>query len=119
MPMPNWLQERSEKPWSRIRWSGSRWIGGTRLSFCARRICNKGRTDLPVFVLLDLNIPKIGGLKVLESIRADPRTRHLPVIVLTSSGEERDRLGAYNQFANSYVIKPLDYDQFVVGDAAA
>jgi len=69
--------------------------------------------DLPMFVLLDLNIPKIGGLKVLEAIRADARTRHLPVIVLTSSGEERDRLGAYNHFANSYVIKPLDYDQFV------
>ena len=69
--------------------------------------------DLPVFVLLDLNIPKISGLKVLEAIRADARTRHLPVIILTSSGEERDRLGAYSHFANSYVIKPLDYDQFV------
>jgi two-component system, response regulator len=66
-----------------------------------------------VFVLLDLNIPKISGLKVLEAIRADARTRHLPVIILTSSGEERDRLGTYNHFANSYVIKPLDYDQFV------
>jgi two-component system, response regulator len=69
--------------------------------------------DLPVFVVLDLNIPKISGLKVLEAIREDERTRHLPVIILTSSGEERDRLGAYNHFANSYVIKPLDYDQFV------
>jgi two-component system response regulator len=69
--------------------------------------------DLPVFVLLDLNVPKISGLKVLEAIRADARTKHLPVIILTSSGEERDRLGAYNHFANSYVIKPLDYDQFV------
>jgi two-component system, response regulator len=69
--------------------------------------------DLPVFVLLDLDIPKISGLKVLEAIRADARTRHLPVIVLTSSGEERDRLGAYNHFANSYVVKPLNYDQFV------
>jgi two-component system, response regulator len=69
--------------------------------------------DLPLFVLLDLNIPKISGLKVLEAIRADPRIRHLPVIILTSSGEERDRLGAYKHFANSYVIKPLDYDQFV------
>jgi two-component system, response regulator len=55
--------------------------------------------DLPVFVLLDLNIPKISGLKVLEAIRADARTRHMPVIVLTSSGEQRDRLGAYNHFA--------------------
>jgi two-component system, response regulator len=69
--------------------------------------------DLPVFVLLDLNIPKISGLEVLEAIRSDESTRHLPVIILTSSGEERDRLGAYKHFANSYVIKPLDYDQFV------
>src|ERR1700677_4055202 len=69
--------------------------------------------DLPVFVLLDLNIPKISGLKVLKAIREDESIRHLPVIVLTSSGEERDRLGAYKHFANSYVIKPLDYDQFV------
>ena len=69
--------------------------------------------DLPVFVLLDLNIPKINGLKVLEAIREDESIRHLPVIILTSSGEERDRLGAYNHFANSYVIKPLDYDQFI------
>jgi two-component system response regulator len=70
-------------------------------------------TDLPVSVLLDLNIPKINGLKVLETIREDESIRHLPVIILTSSGEERDRLGAYSHFANSYVIKPLDYDQFV------
>ena len=68
---------------------------------------------LPVFVLLDLNIPKINGLKVLQAIRADERTKRLPVIVLTSSGEEKDRLGAYDHFANSYVVKPLDYDQFI------
>jgi two-component system response regulator len=69
--------------------------------------------DLPVFILLDLNIPKINGLKVLAAIREDQSISHLPVIILTSSGEERDRLGAYKHFANSYVIKPLDYDQFV------
>jgi two-component system, response regulator len=69
--------------------------------------------DVPVFVLLDLNIPKLSGLEVLKAIREDVSIRHLPVIILTSSGEERDRLGAYNHFANSYVIKPLDYDQFV------
>ena len=69
--------------------------------------------DLPVFALLDLKIPKIGGLDVLKTIRADERTRHLPVIILTSSGEEKDRLDAYDRFANSYVVKPLDYDQFV------
>jgi two-component system, response regulator len=69
--------------------------------------------ELPAFVLLDLNLPKISGMKVLMAIREDEHTRHLPVIILTSSGEERDRLGAYNHFANSYVIKPIDYNQFV------
>lgn len=69
--------------------------------------------DLPAVTLLDLNIPKIPGLEVLKAIRADERTRHIPVVVLTSSNEERDRLGAYDCFANSYVIKPVDYDQFV------
>jgi two-component system response regulator len=69
--------------------------------------------DLPMFILLDLNIPKLSGLEVLEEIRANPGTRHLPVIILTSSGEEKDRLSAYGRFANSYIIKPLDYDKFV------
>jgi two-component system, response regulator len=68
---------------------------------------------MPVFVLLDLNIPKLSGHRVLEAIRHDERTRHLLVVILTSSGEERDRLAAYNQFANSYVVKPLDFDKFV------
>src|ERR1700733_15524719 len=67
--------------------------------------------DLPVFVLLDLNIPKISGLKVLEAIRENDQTRFLPVIIHTSSDEERDRLGAYKNYANSYVVKALDYDQ--------
>jgi two-component system, response regulator len=69
--------------------------------------------DLPMFVLLDLNIPKISGLNVLKAIPEDEHIKHLPVIILTSSGEEKDQLSAYNHFANSYVIKPLDYDQFV------
>jgi CheY-like chemotaxis protein len=69
--------------------------------------------DLPMFVLLDLNIPKISGLKVLEAIRENDQTRFLPVIIHTSSDEERDRLGAYKNYANSYVVKALDYDQFV------
>jgi two-component system response regulator len=69
--------------------------------------------DLPLFALLDLNIPKISGLSVLKAIREDERTKHLPVIILTSSSEEKDRLGAYNHFANSYIVKPLDFDRFV------
>jgi two-component system response regulator len=70
--------------------------------------------DLPVFVLLDLNIPKISGVEVLKAIRANELTMHLPVIILSSSAEERDRMGAYKHFANSYIVKPLDYDQFVL-----
>jgi two-component system, response regulator len=69
--------------------------------------------ELPAVTLLDINMPKISGLEVLEEIRADERTRHLPVVVLTSSNEDKDRLTAYTHFANSYVIKPVDYDQFV------
>jgi two-component system response regulator len=69
--------------------------------------------DLPAVALLDINMPKISGLDVLKTIRADERTRHLPVVILTSSNEEKDRINAYTNFANSYVIKPVDYDQFV------
>jgi two-component system, response regulator len=69
--------------------------------------------SLPVVVLLDLNLPKVSGLEVLKAIRDDQRTKHLPVVVLTSSNEDRDRLGAYDHFANSYVLKPVDYEKFV------
>jgi two-component system response regulator len=69
--------------------------------------------DLPAVTLLDINMPKLSGLDVLKAIRADERTRHLPVVVLTSSNEDIDRLSAYTNFANSYVVKPVDYDQFV------
>jgi two-component system, response regulator len=82
--------------------------------FAQGRYARRDARDLPIFVLLDLNIPKISGLKVLEEIRTDDRTRRLPVIVLTSSGEETDRLAACNHFANSYVVKPMDYDQFAI-----
>jgi two-component system response regulator len=73
----------------------------------------RGVRDLPAVMLLDLKLPKLSGLEVLEAIRADERTKHLPVVILTSSNEDKDRLSAYNHFANSYVIKPVDYDQFV------
>ena len=66
----------------------------------------------PQLVLLDINLPKINGLEVLKRIRADERTRTLPVVILTSSAEERDRFTAYDNFANSYIRKPVDFDQF-------
>lgn len=68
---------------------------------------------LPVVVLLDLKLPRVGGIEVLKSIRASDATKHLPVVVLTSSDEDRDRIEAYAHFANSYVRKPVDYDAFV------
>ncbi len=73
--------------------------------------------DLPAITLLDINMPKVSGLEVLKAIRGDERTRHLPVVILTSSNEDKDRLHAYEHFANSYVIKPVDYDQFVTAAA--
>jgi CheY-like chemotaxis protein len=67
---------------------------------------------LPQVVLLDLKLPKIDGLEVLRSLRADQRTRLLPVVILTSSNEEQDRLNGYGLGANSYVRKPVDFVQF-------
>jgi len=67
---------------------------------------------LPELVLLDLKMPKIDGLEVLKRIRADERTQFLPVVILTTSSEDQDRLNGYRLGANSYVRKPVDFVQF-------
>jgi|SRR5277367_62868 len=69
-------------------------------------------TVVPQVVLLDLKLPKLDGLSVLERLRADPRTKLLPVVLLTSSTEEEDMVKGYGLGANSYVRKPVDFDQF-------
>jgi two-component system response regulator len=69
-------------------------------------------TIQPVVVFLDINLPKINGLDVLKKLRNDPRTRRLPVVILTSSVEERDLLTGYDLGVNSYIRKPVDLDQF-------
>lgn len=76
--------------------------------------CYEGRDTgvLPQIVLLDLKLPKIDGLEVLRRIRADSRTKRLPVAVLTSSKEECDVIASYDLGANSYIRKPVDFDQF-------
>ena len=71
---------------------------------------------MPEVVLLDLNLPKIDGLGVLRRMRADQRTRRLPVVIMTSSNEERDIISSYDLGANSFVRKPVDFGQFL--DAA-
>lgn len=71
------------------------------------------QTPLPALVLLDLKLPRLDGIEVLRRIRAHERTRFLPVVVLTSSREERDLIETYELGVNSYVVKPVDFDQFV------
>lgn len=70
-------------------------------------------SHLPQVVLLDLNLPKVSGLEVLQKIRADERTRLLPIVVLTSSKEDKDVIESYRLGANSYVRKPVNFDEFI------
>jgi hypothetical protein len=70
-------------------------------------------TTIPVVILLDLKLPKFNGLEVLESIKTHPVFRTIPVVVLTSSAEDSDIKTAYNLGANSYIIKPVEFDKFI------
>lgn len=81
--------------------------------FAKGAYANRDPYDLPQVILLDLKLPKVDGLEVLRQIRAEPRTHMLPVVVLTSSREEQDMIQAYTIGVNSYVRKPVDFNQFV------
>lgn len=69
--------------------------------------------QIPVLILLDLQLPRVGGMEVLRRIRADSRTRRIPVVILTSSVEERDIAAAYDHGINSYIRKPVSFDEFI------
>jgi len=69
--------------------------------------------EQPQVVLLDLKLPRLDGLEVLQRLRADPRTRWLPVVILTTSSEDSDILSSYQLGANSYIRKPVDFEQFI------
>ena len=80
--------------------------------FCTGAYAQRDPRATPEVVLLDLKLPKVNGFEVLKRMRADERTRLLPVVVLTSSDEEKDLVNSYKFGANSYVRKPVDFDQF-------
>lgn len=79
---------------------------------CAGAYSDREALDVPLLVLLDLKLPRLGGLEVVRMMRADPRTRRIPVVILTSSLEENDIAAAYDNGANSYIRKPVVFEQF-------
>jgi CheY-like chemotaxis protein len=81
--------------------------------FCTGPYADRNSHETPEVILLDLKLPKVDGLEVLRRIRADERTRLLPVVILTSSKEEQDLIKSYSLGANSYIRKPVDFGQFV------
>ena len=81
--------------------------------FCTGSFEGRDPKDLPALILLDLKLPRIDGFEVLEQIRANERTKLLPVVILTSSKEEEDRIKGYTSGANSYVQKPVRFEDFL------
>ena len=88
--------------------------GAEALDYIYRRGKYSGRGDcLPCVILLDLKMPRVDGLEVLRQIKSDPALRHIPVVMLTSSREEKDLVLSYELGVNAFVVKPVDFDQFL------
>lgn len=81
--------------------------------FCRGQYADRLPEQKPKLILLDLKLPKIGGLEVLKAIKSEESTRSIPVVVLTSSAEERDVGESYRNYVNSYIVKPVDFTQFL------
>jgi len=81
--------------------------------FCRGKYKTRSILTPPKVVLLDLKLPKVSGLEVLKAVKADKRTSHIPIVVVTSSKQEPDMKQAYELGVNSYVVKPVDFDQFI------
>ena len=80
--------------------------------FCTGAYASRNMNNTPKVILLDLKLPKVDGLEVLRRVKGDPRTAKIPVVVLTSSREERDIVESYQLGVNSYIVKPVDFEQF-------
>ena len=80
--------------------------------FCRGEFAQRSFAHPPKLVLLDLKLPKVEGIEVLRQVKAEQRTRSIPVVIMTSSNEERDIVNGYNLGANSFIQKPVDFDQF-------
>ena len=81
--------------------------------FCEGAFATRKMEDGPKVILLDLKLPKVGGKEVLARLKSDPRTRHIPVVVLTSSQEQSDVIESYHLGVNSYIVKPVSFELFV------
>jgi len=80
--------------------------------FCRGTFSERNIDHPPKLVLLDLKLPKVDGLQVLKTVKGDPRTKTIPIVIMTSSREERDMVESYNSGVNSYIQKPVDFEQF-------
>jgi two-component system, response regulator len=80
--------------------------------FCTGAYAQRKLVNGPKVILLDLKLPLVDGMEVLRQIKANPRTQHIPVVMLTSSREERDIVESYQLGVNSYIVKPVDFEQF-------
>jgi len=80
--------------------------------FCEGIHADRKIEDTPKLILLDLKLPKVDGIEVVQRIKSDPRTKHIPIVVLTSSKEQSDLVRSFHSGANSYIVKPVNFDGF-------